>query len=171
LTVGSPSNRGPPPPWRTIAIGGTFDVIHKGHRTLLGKAFESARKVLIGVPSDGFVKTLGKSPRRSYAERVDALRRFLAETFPRREYVIQPLNDFFGPLFFTGEVQALVVSDETAGRVDLANRLRAERGLDPVDVIVVPRVLADDGKPISTTRIRRGEIDVEGHLIPSEPGT
>ena len=35
-------------------MGGTFDIIHKGHLTLLSNAFDVADKVIIGLTSDEF---------------------------------------------------------------------------------------------------------------------
>ena len=37
--------------------------------------------------------------------------------------------------------------------------------MHPLDIVVVSFVLADDGVPISSTRIRKGEIDKKGNLI------
>lgn len=151
--------------YKVVAVGGTFDYIHKGHRVLLMKAFEIGEKVLIGVTSDRFVRLLGKSPEKTLIKRIKVLKHFIAEVFPERQFVIQPLDDYFGRLFFDDDVEAIVVSDETLSRVELANRLRAERRLKPVKAVIVERILADDGEPISTTRIRRGEIDTEGHIV------
>ena len=39
-----------------IAMGGTFDIIHRGHLTLLTNAFEISDKVIIGLTSDEFVQ-------------------------------------------------------------------------------------------------------------------
>ncbi|MBI2183416.1 MAG: pantetheine-phosphate adenylyltransferase [Thaumarchaeota archaeon] len=151
--------------FRSVAVGGTFDGVHSGHRALLRKSFEVGERVLIGVTTDRFVTELGKAPSKSFEERVSELKSFIEDAFPNREYMIQPLNDFFGPLFFTEEVEAIVVSDETLSRVGLANRLRIEKGLKPVETIVIDRVLAQDDKPVSSTRIRHGEIDSEGRLL------
>jgi pantetheine-phosphate adenylyltransferase len=62
-------------------------------------------------------------------------------------------------------VEALVASPETGKRVELANRLREKRGFPPLELVVVDWVVADDGKPISSSRIRNGEIDAEGKLV------
>jgi pantetheine-phosphate adenylyltransferase len=62
-------------------------------------------------------------------------------------------------------VEAIVVSSETAKRVELANKLRASKGFPPLKVITVDFVLAEDGKPISSTRIRSGEIDEAGKVL------
>ena len=39
-----------------IAMGGTFDIVHKGHLTLLTHAFEISDKVIIGLTSDEFAE-------------------------------------------------------------------------------------------------------------------
>ena len=55
-------------------------------------------------------------------------------------------------------------SSETSDKGTLLNKLRAERNLPPVKIVVVPIVLAKDGKAISTTRIKNSEIDSHGNL-------
>lgn len=37
--------------------------------------------------------------------------------------------------------------------------------MKPLDIITIGMVLAADGKPISSTRIRKGEIDVKGVVL------
>ena len=107
---------------------------------------------------------MGKSPDQSYAARVAALERLLSSRYPGRQYIIAQLDDYFGPGIASPEVQAIVVTDETAQRVPLANTLRATKGYPPLDVVSVGYVMAEDRKPISSTRIRNGEIDQQGRL-------
>lgn len=151
--------------YRTVATGGTFDHIHKGHLALLTRSFELGDRVVIGVTSDDFALKEGKRPDQSYEERAAALERLIRTSFPGREYLIAKLDDFFGPGIASSEVQAIVVSRETAKRVSVANALRKEKGFPPLDVVVVEYVLASDSKPISSTRIRNGEIDSQGRVI------
>ena len=40
--------------YQQVALGGTFDKFHEGHRELIKKAFEIGQEVLIGVTSDEF---------------------------------------------------------------------------------------------------------------------
>lgn len=146
----------------TVATGGTFDHLHRGHMALLSKSFEAGEKVVIGVTSDEFAVREGKTPDLSYSERVRQLKRYLAKAHPGRSFVIAKLHDYFGPGIASPDIEAIVVSKETASRVILANKLRAEKGFPPLKVVTVETVLAEDGGPISSTRIRLGEIDANG---------
>jgi pantetheine-phosphate adenylyltransferase len=148
--------------YKMVATGGTFDHLHKGHVALLRKSFEVGDVVVIGVTSDTFAMKEGKNPDQSYEERVQALEAFLHRSFPGRKYIIAKLDDYFGPGIASPDVQAIVVSRETAKRVSIANALRESKGYPPLEEVMVDFVLADDSKPISSTRIRKGEIDPEG---------
>lgn len=151
--------------YKTVATGGTFDHIHRGHIALLAKSFEVGDTVVIGVTSDEFARREGKNPDQSHAERVRALEDLIHTRFPGRRYLIAKLDDYFGPGIASPEVEAIVVSKETASRVPMANDLRRAKGFPSLEVEVVDYVFADDSKPISSTRIRNGEIDVEGKLL------
>jgi pantetheine-phosphate adenylyltransferase len=151
--------------YKTVATGGTFDHIHRGHLALLTRSFEVGDRVVIGVTSDAFARREGKSPDQRYEERVRALNQLIRERFRGRDYLIAKLDDYFGPGIASPEVQAIVVSRETAKRVPMANALREAKGFPPLEVVTVDYVLADDSKPISSTRIRNREIDPQGKIM------
>jgi pantetheine-phosphate adenylyltransferase len=148
--------------FQKVATGGTFDHIHAGHRRLLDRSFEVGDHVIIGLTSDEFVAKVGKKPDYDYTAREELLRRYIEKNFPGRSYTISKLYDYFGPGIAEADVQALVASPETASRLALANNLRAEKGFPPLKLVTVDWIAAEDGKPISSTRIRSGEIDEEG---------
>ncbi len=152
--------------YRVVATGGTFDHIHKGHDALLSKSFEVGDTVVIGVTSDAFAAKEGKAPEQNYPERVATLEAKIRKEFPSRNYVIAKLDDYFGPGIASPDVEAIVVTKETSARVPIANALRKEKGYPPLEVVEIEYVLADDRKPISSTRIRRHEIDKDGRLLP-----
>jgi pantetheine-phosphate adenylyltransferase len=155
--------------YKTVATGGNFDHIHRGHVALLAKSFEVGEMVVIGVTSDDFARKEGKTPDQTYNQRVRSLEELIRKRFPGRQFVIAKLDDYFGPGIASPEVQAIVVSKETSKRVPLANSLRQAKGFPPLDVVVMDYVLAEDSQPISSTRIRKGEIDVEGKLLKRPP--
>lgn len=147
-----------------VAMGGTFDFIHKGHITLLSEAFVISTKVIIGLTSDEMASRKGKKLENDYGKRLETLVKTIEKEFPNKEFEISKLNNDFGPAVLEKEVQALVVSGETSDQGEILNQLRKQKNLPPVDVIVVPMVLAKDGQRISTTRIKNQEIDYEGNL-------
>ena len=149
-----------------IAMGGTFDIIHHGHITLLSTAFDISEKVIIGLSSDEFVQKKGKTPIHKYDERLKNLISVIFHKFPNTDFEINQLNNDFGPAVLEKDVQALIVSDETKNQGNILNKLRTERNISPVEIIVVPMTLAKDGKRISTTRIKNSEIDSDGNLLP-----
>ena len=147
-----------------VAMGGTFDIIHKGHLALLSKAFSISSHVIIGLTSDELATKKGKKTINSYKIRLSVLENTINAKFPNISFHISKLDNDFGPAVLEKEVQALVVSEETKKQGSVLNRLRTERNLPPADIITVPMVLASDGERISTTRIRNSEIDVDGNL-------
>ena len=147
-----------------VAMGGTFDVVHSGHMALLDKAFSISSKVIIGLSSDQLAKKRGKNLTNDYPKRLSLLKSVIEKIFPNSSYEISKLENDFGPAVIEGSVKALVVSEETSGKGIRLNELRAERNLSPVRIVVVPMVLAKDGKAISTTRIKNFEIDDSGNL-------
>ena len=149
-----------------IAMGGTFDIIHRGHLTLLTNAFDISDKVIIGLTSDEFVQKKGKTPTHKYDERLKNLISIIFQKFPNSYFEISQLNNDFGPAVLEKNVQALIVSDETSNQGKVLNKLRSERNLPPVEIITVPMFLAKDGVRISTTRIKNSEIDSDGNLLP-----
>ena len=147
-----------------VAMGGTFDVIHSGHIALLNKAFSISSKVIIGLSSDQLATKKGKNLANDYSKRLSLLKSVIEKSFPNSAYEVSKLENDFGPAVIEGSVKALVVSEETSNKGLLLNELRAERNLPPVKIVVVPMVLAKDGKSISTTRIKNSEIDGSGNL-------
>ncbi len=150
--------------YNLVATGGTFDIIHKGHIELLRKSFSISSKVIIGLSSDELVKKMGKKISNNYHQRFESLSSAIEKNFPNSSYQISKLENDFGPAVLEEGVEALVVSEETKNTGPILNQLRAKKNLPPVEVIVVPMVLAKDGSRISTTRIRDSEIDNEGNL-------
>lgn len=151
--------------YKKVAVGGTFDHFHIGHKALLRVAFESSESVVIGVSSDAFAKKLGKETVQEFSVRVERLKDFLNSNFPNRRYEIHSLEDHFGPIVVDGDIDAIVVSEETLSKAKQANELRRTKGFKPLKIILIDTVLADDRLPVSSTRIRNKEIDEEGHKI------
>jgi pantetheine-phosphate adenylyltransferase len=156
--------------FREVAVGGTFDALHRGHKILLRTAFRAGDRVLVGLSRNGFVRRLRKG------HRVDPYRKRRRElvSFLRKEGLVDrakivPLEDPYGPAINNSTVRALIVSRATKRMADRINQIRRHRKLKPLSVVSIRMVLAEDFEPISSTRIRAGEIDREGYLSRNHP--
>lgn len=155
-----------------VALGGTFDPLHDGHRALFERAFELG-DVTVGLTSDELAPRTRHEDRmvRSFDERKRALKAELSEFAAEydRSYAIRELSE---PTGIASEEQfdVLVVSPETETGGKRINEIRREQGHSELDIEVVDHVHAEDGDIISSTRIVRGEIDEHGNLTPERDG-
>ncbi len=153
-------------PYKIVALGGTFDALHAGHQQLLSEAFKLGDVVLIGVTSGRLVTTLHKQHQvRSFSSRVRDLNKFLKTRRWLSRARVTALREPYGPATRQRKLQALVVTRGTLASGRRLNQLRRQNGLQPLDLHIVDLLRAADGKPISTTRIRNGEIDVQGRVM------
>ncbi len=152
--------------FRKVAVGGTFDELHRGHKALLQKAFEIGDNIVIGLSSDEFVSKLEKPHKTApYNERLTELLTFVEEKGYTGKVEVVALKDPYGLTISGKGLEALVVSKETEKTAHKINEVRVKAGLPPLEIVTVDMVPADNRTPISTTRIRRGEIDRNGRML------
>ncbi|WP_247001748.1 phosphopantetheine adenylyltransferase [Halosolutus gelatinilyticus] len=153
-----------------VALGGTFDPVHDGHRRLFERAFELG-DVTVGLTTDELAPKTRHVERhvRPYDDRKRALEtelNRLADEYDR-EFEVRPLGEPTG-IATEPQFEYLVVSPETRDGGERINEIRRERGHEPLEIVVVPHVLAEDGDIISSTRIVQGEIDEHGAVFSDE---
>ena len=147
-------------------VGGTFDPLHDGHRSLLSRSFALAGRegeVVIGLTTDQFASRKLHQIRPFDFRKKELIDFITNQNFTAR-WIIEPLNDQYGSAL-DADFDAIVVSEDTLPVAMEINGLRRERGRKKVDIHQITCVLAEDGRWISSTRIWRGEIDVHGRLI------
>jgi len=146
---------------KRVAVGGTFEPLHDGHRAILKKAYELG-EAYIGLTSDAMADHRYREVL-PYGRRRKALEQYVHQEFgiiPN----IQKIHDPYGPTI-DEHFDYIVVSPDTYPVAMEINRIRKRKGLQPIEVVKIDFVLAQDGKPISSTRIKKGEIDEHGVLI------
>jgi len=148
-----------------VCIGGTFNPLHKGHKLLIDKAFEVAGKqgsVFIGITTGEIVK--GKMDVESFEERKEVIEQYLYEKDFIKRATVKPIIDKYGPSI-EKEFDAIVVSPETRKTAEEINEKRKQNGRKFLEIIQIPFVLAEDGCPINSSRIRKHEIDEDGRIL------
>lgn len=148
-----------------VATGGTFDILHKGHYMLLQKAFEVGRQIIIGLSSDSYATRKHKKIANNYNIRRENLKKFIDKNFKKSSYSVYQLDDFYGPTVLTRDVQAIITTESSLENCVKINSLRESKGMTDLEIILVPLVEDKEGKVISSTRIREGEIDVNGNKL------
>ena len=145
-----------------VCLGGTFDKMHLGHESLLRTAFSLSEEIIIGLTSDVRAK-INRSEEyiNPYSERFESLNDFVSSNF-KGHYSIVELNDNWGPGVFDESLNAIIVSEETEKVATELNVNRKLKGFNELEIVVIPLVLAKDGRRISSTRIRNKEINIEG---------
>ncbi|KKG11741.1 phosphopantetheine adenylyltransferase [Methanosarcina sp. 2.H.T.1A.6] len=147
-----------------VALGGTFQYLHDGHARLIEKAFEIAGggKVHIGLTSDEMLQKNHSVD--MYENRRGRLLEYIEKMgVPKEKYEVTRLNDPYGPTL-EEDFDYIVVSPETYPVALKINGIRKEKGKKLLEIVYVEYVMAEDGTPISSTRIAKGEIDRHGRL-------
>ena len=154
--------------WNNVVLGGTFDHFHKGHKALLAKAFEVGKKVTIGIATeeiykDKFLSKIVESfeVRKKSVEKF--IKKYLMDVDGRLGDIIS-FSEFTGGADKKKDIDAIVVSKVTYPNALKINQLREKNKLPLLEIIVINDVLTEDGKLISSERIRAGEINRNGLL-------
>ncbi|HIP25492.1 MAG TPA: phosphopantetheine adenylyltransferase [Archaeoglobus profundus] len=146
-----------------VAVGGTFDPLHEGHKKLLDVAIKlGGKNVMIGITDDKMARSRFRSVL-PFIIRAENVKRYIKRKYGFEPNIV-PINDHYGKTLEI-DFDYLVVSPETYSVALMINKKREELGKKPIKIVKVDFVLAEDGKPISSTRIKNGEIDRYGRLI------
>ena len=147
-----------------VCYSGAFEVLHRGHKHLIDRAIEIAGKegtVYIGITKDKLSKK--KKIKRPLEDRIKSIEKYLKSKNYEKHTVIIPISNRYGPAVL-GDYDAIIVSPETIDNAKDINIKRVKNGKKPLRIVKVPYILAQDKKPISSTRIINKEIDEEGKI-------
>ena len=142
-----------------VAMGGTFDRLHVGHKVLLTYSVLHARNRLrIGVTGEALLK------KKHHAELLQPFeeRRRNVEAFVRAlrtdlTYDVVELSEPTGGTTTIADLTAMVVSPETLPTIDIINEKRAENKLEPVAPVLINYIGPDGEERVSSTALREAE--------------
>lgn len=149
--------------YKLLVAGGTFDHLHKGHKDFLRFQASLSEKILLGITSDEYVRERKQIQAEPFVTRTKAVEDFLKAQQLDGQFVISPIDDPGIPSSLQdAPIEAIAVTPATQKGAQAINQNRKERGLNELVVEICPLTLAVDNKPISSTRIRQGEILRDG---------
>ena len=144
-------------PYSLVGLGGTFDHLHEGHKSLLRNAFKLGKSVAIAITVSELLRTKdNRQEIEAYEVRVQNVASYLMKELKisASRFSIIPLTDPYGPAATNGELEAHISSVETYKVALEINVRRIKNGLPPLILIIIPLVLGDNGKKISSSSIR-----------------
>jgi cytidyltransferase-like protein len=156
--------------FRRCLIGGTFDRFHSGHQLLIQTALRQADFIEVHVTNDEMAQAKGVWMQ-SLDDRMEVLLNWLGDNASQR-YEVHVLSDPHGPAPIHRTADSIVATVETIPRCHQINEARYENGLPPLSILEAPHLNDELGGILSSSRIRMGLVDQEGHpwIPPSYEG-
>ncbi|EMR09357.1 hypothetical protein PNEG_02308 [Pneumocystis murina B123] len=147
--------------YKYVAVGGTFDHLHAGHKILLTmSAWISEENVACGVSDKELLKN------KKYAEwiepieiRMESVRKFFYLINRTLSLSVSPIFDIYGVTIIDDRIGAIVVSQETISGGKLINEERKRRNMKELDIFCIC-IISDEvdselmSIKISSTNIR-----------------
>lgn len=145
--------------YKLAACGGTFDLFHLGHKEFIESISKASEKITIGITSDKF--SFEKSAYENFNTRKKSVEEFIKTNQINAQ--ILKIDDIYGPtLSEKYPFDVLFVTNDSESGADKINAKRKELGLPLLKIIKVPLYKTSDGKTLSSTRIKNGQIGRDG---------
>ena len=136
-------------------MGGTFDHLHEGHKSLIKTALSISNNIVIGLTTKKLLKNKkAASKLEDYETRKLNLENFIKTITDINRVKIIELNDMYGPPINESEYEGIVVSQETYKVALEINKIRESKGFEPLIITVIPIIKDKNNKKISSTAIR-----------------
>lgn len=144
-------------------LGGTFDHFHTGHEFFLKTALDFSKKLTIGLTTEVLHKSKDLADSiQDFQTRKDAIEEYMEMMDPAVIFEIIPLTDIYGTTLKEENIEAIFTTEHGIANTNSINEKRLKMGWNGLEVELVSLVKGDDGQVVSSTRIRRGEIDRTG---------
>ncbi|MFX1506233.1 MAG: pantetheine-phosphate adenylyltransferase [Promethearchaeota archaeon] len=141
-----------------VGLGGTFDRLHNGHKLFLDIAAHYGQLVRVGLISSSYLNKVQKAHYeiiQNFKIREEAVENYIMYRNTQSQIISIDNLGMDRRLASDAKLNALVVSQETSSGAIAINRLRAIKGKPRVTIIVIPRVLRDNGTLESSTKLRK----------------
>lgn len=147
----------------SAVVGGVFDHLHLGHKSLIQTAFQFADQVHLTLMEDKWIKQREKdyvNGFERFKERLKHLKEFLDDFGLSKRVKTEKISDPFNYALdgeYANRLESLVVSKEKGPkkRARKLNKLRKNRDLSPLTLLEIPLLKSPTGKAFSSTKIRK----------------
>lgn len=142
---------------KKIGLGGTFDHLHEGHKSLLKTALSISELVEIGLTSQELLANKKHySKIEDYKTRKKNLENFINSFSDLNRINIVEIKNWKDMEYYSQdpEYEGLIVSQETYDNALKLNKIRESKGLNPLILIVIPIIKDKDNQKINSTSIR-----------------
>lgn len=145
-----------------VAVGGTFDHFHDGHKILLSaSAFICAKELIVGITDHELLKDKKyKELLQSFEYRKHQVSHFISTFNPHIKLSVYPINDVCGPTGYIEDIDAIVVSKETVKGAAFVNDYRDKKGMRKLAVHIINVIGEDESgfeNKLSSTQLRERE--------------
>jgi pantetheine-phosphate adenylyltransferase len=149
--------------YKHVALGGTFDHFHNGHKRIIDFAFHIADKVTIGITATQLIeKKKFQNAIEGFETRKENVLAYIESNQDIKKLQIIALKDIFGTTLQDKTLDAIIVTRESKPNAQLINIERQKLKLPLLTIVTIPFVKGDDNKIIRSQRIRSGIIDRTG---------
>ena len=135
-------------------IGGTFDTLHQGHKEYIKLAFNFAHKVHILLRTNGYAQDSKQYEVKPYQLRQKQLQSFIGEIGYQDRYDIHSMESektLFAFCLSHSEISLAVLGPEYYQLFKKINKMREQKGLNSLLILVKWRTRAPDGNDLNST--------------------
>ncbi len=152
--------------YKLVVCGGTFDLLHVGHKAFLKKVFDISDRVLLGITSNLYTQSFKNSSQiEDFEVRKQAVEHFLDSIGVKTRVEVVSINNAYEPYLESSiRYRAIAVTPQTQHSALDINAKRKKNFVPELEIVIIPMELAQDGREISSTRIRSGEIKRDGNV-------
>ncbi|CAH6719280.1 phosphopantetheine adenylyltransferase [[Candida] jaroonii] len=142
--------------YKVVAVGGTFDHLHDGHKILLSVAtYLSTQKLIVGVTDAELLKNKKyKEQLDSFEKRIQSTLKFL-KLLDLKSVEIYKIVDVCGPTGYVENIDCLVLSQESSGGGEFVNNFRKSIGFKQLEVFTIDLIGGEN--KLSSTDLRKAD--------------
>lgn len=152
--------------YQKVAVGGTWDHLHWGHKLMLTLATYTAKSTVVVGVTDAKLLTNKKHAEalEDYNSRAENVVKFIRYLKPDIRVEVYSMDDIYGPTITLEGIEALVVSAETSQGGLQVNKKRKEMNWPALEILEAGLIPGHGETKLSSTDLRKEQLEKQGRL-------